>query len=69
DQITSKRLDERIGFHPSCLVTEVGRNGTMMARDENNIPIVVKGEHKLLGSFVDIVSEKSGPTYLIGKVQ
>jgi tRNA A37 methylthiotransferase MiaB len=60
-----ERLKERLGHHPDCLVTEVGKKGTMMARDENYTPIVINGGRKLLGRFVDIDTSTTGPTYLL----
>lgn len=64
--LTAGRLKERLGFHRGCLVTEIGRKGTMMARDENYTPIVFKGGPELLGTYMDIRSDDRGPTYLIG---
>jgi tRNA A37 methylthiotransferase MiaB len=46
----------------------VGKEGTMMARDLNYTPIVIEGGKDLLGRFVEIKTERVGPTYLLGKI-
>ncbi|MGA1819584.1 MAG: radical SAM protein, partial [Thermoplasmatota archaeon] len=58
-------LKDRTGHHEGCLVTEVGKKGTMMARDANYTPIVIEGGKNLLGEFVDIDTSGIGPTYLL----
>lgn len=62
-----EQLAGRIGLHRDCLITEVGKPGTMMARDENYMPIVIEGDRELLGSFQDIETHGFGPTYLMGR--
>lgn len=64
--LTSSRLEKRLGLHKGCLVTEVGKEGTMMARDRNYTPLVIPGGIDLLGTFLDIRADSTGPTYLIG---
>jgi MiaB/RimO family radical SAM methylthiotransferase len=59
-------LESRLGHHPSCLVTEIGKEGTVMARDINYTPIVIEGGRELLGSFIDIDTTGTGPSYLKG---
>jgi tRNA A37 methylthiotransferase MiaB len=59
-------LLKKLGSHPRCLVTEIGKPGTMMARDDNYTPIIINGSEELLGSFVDVVANEIGPTYLMG---
>ncbi len=62
-------LNGRLGIRRGCLVTEVGkREGTMMARDGNYMPIVIPSEGAALGESVDIMAERTGPTYLIGNI-
>ncbi|MGA1872459.1 MAG: tRNA (N(6)-L-threonylcarbamoyladenosine(37)-C(2))-methylthiotransferase [Thermoplasmatota archaeon] len=65
-EILRKVLMTRLGRHERCLVTEVGRDGTMMARDINYTPIVIDGGRELLGEFIDVRSSGTGPTYLTG---
>ncbi len=67
-ELVKGNLERRLGLHPHCLVTEVGKEGTMMARDGNYTPIVIGGGSELLGRFVDIRTEHIGPTYLFGKI-
>ncbi len=62
-------LGKRLGIHKGCLVTEVGKvEGTMMARDQSYLPIVIDAASAKLGEFVDIETCEAGPTYLKGKV-
>ena len=65
EKLLERILERRVGYHSRCLVTEVGKPGTMMARDSNYTPIVIRGNKNLLGKFVDIRTVKKGPTYLI----
>ncbi|MGA1866705.1 MAG: TRAM domain-containing protein, partial [Thermoplasmatota archaeon] len=65
-EVLRTRLEWRMGHHEGCLVTEVGRKGTMMARDRNYLPIVIEGGKELLGAFIDVDTSKAGPTYLLG---
>jgi len=58
-------LKDRSGHHEGCLVTEVGKKGTMMARDQNYVPIVIEAERSMLGKFIDIDTSRIGPTYLL----
>jgi len=39
-----------------------------MARDGNYMPIVIPSEGAVLGESVDIMAERTGPTYLIGHI-
>ena len=66
ERIVRGVLRKRLGEHESCLVTEIGKPGTMMARDRNYTPIVIRGDKSLLGRFVDIVTTEVGSTYLMG---
>jgi MiaB-like tRNA modifying enzyme len=65
-RILAAKMENRLGSHKACLVTEVGKEGTMMARDENYIPIIIEADREVLGEFVDIDTSSTGPTYLIG---
>jgi len=67
-ELLAGRLFDRMGEHGSCLVTEIGRDGTLMARDGNYVPIVVEGPSELLGEFVDLRTHDVGPTYLLGSI-
>ncbi|MGA1821695.1 MAG: hypothetical protein ACMUIG_04140 [Thermoplasmatota archaeon] len=64
-EITRSRLEGRLGYHRSCLVTEVGTSGTMMARDSNYTPVIINGSRDLLGRFIDAKSAEIGSTYLV----
>jgi MiaB-like tRNA modifying enzyme len=63
-RILAERLKDRLGHHPECLVTEVGKEGTMMARDINYTPIIIEAGRGILGSFIDIDTSRIGSTYL-----
>lgn len=65
-EILGIRLVKRMGHHQDCLVTEVGKKGTMMARDSNYTPIVIEGGRELLGTFIDVDTSGAGPGYLLG---
>jgi MiaB-like tRNA modifying enzyme len=65
-RIISERLKDRLGHHADCLVTEVGKERTMMARDINYIPIIVEADKDILGSFIDVDTTRIGTTYLFG---
>jgi MiaB-like tRNA modifying enzyme len=67
-EIVSEKLSGRLGYHENCLITEVGKPGTMMARDSNYTPIVIRGEPELLGKFADIDTDRIGPSYLLGRI-
>jgi MiaB-like tRNA modifying enzyme len=68
-EVLASVLNKRLGLHRGCLVSEAGkREGTMMARDRNYLPIVIPSDDVALGETVDIITDRAGPTYLIGKV-
>ncbi|MCI2412733.1 MAG: tRNA (N(6)-L-threonylcarbamoyladenosine(37)-C(2))-methylthiotransferase [Cuniculiplasma sp.] len=50
----------------SIFITEQGKTGTVIGRDESYRPVVVKNEIPLY-SKVDVEIVETGPTYLIGK--
>ncbi len=66
-EIAGKRNDRYLGETIVAQVTEVGREGTMMARSENYRRIVVC-EPLPLGSVHDFEIVKTTPFYLVGEV-
>jgi MiaB/RimO family radical SAM methylthiotransferase len=72
-EMTSARFDEaeertrrHIGKDMRVLVTETGKNGTMIARTDNYKPVVISGGR--LGEFLDVTITGCEPTYLLGNV-
>jgi threonylcarbamoyladenosine tRNA methylthiotransferase CDKAL1 len=60
-----KKLDNYIGKEERILITEEGKNGTMVGRDINYRPVVVKGDYKKFSEIsCNIISH--GKNYLIG---
>jgi threonylcarbamoyladenosine tRNA methylthiotransferase CDKAL1 len=64
--ISRDLLSARLGDLGRCLVTEIGKSGTVMARDPNYIPVVIVGGAELLGKTVDVYAGSIGGTYLHG---
>ncbi|MDR2866333.1 MAG: tRNA (N(6)-L-threonylcarbamoyladenosine(37)-C(2))-methylthiotransferase [Methanomassiliicoccaceae archaeon] len=62
-----ERNKELIGRTLRVLVTEEGKNGTMIARSENYRPVIISDEHKL-GTFLDVEITDCEPTHLFGSV-
>jgi tRNA A37 methylthiotransferase MiaB len=56
-----------IGRKERVLVTEIGKEGTVIARTDNYRPVAVPGEMPI-GSFMDVEITDCEPTYLIGRV-
>ncbi len=66
-RITSERLQRQVGRYVNLMITERGKNGTWVGRDDAYRPVVVPGELTLYSRLnVEIVA--TGSTYLIGKV-
>ena len=61
-------LQDRIAVTSTCLVTEMGKKGTMMGRDINYTPIVVEGGPELLGDWAVVERTGAGPTYILGRI-
>jgi len=73
-EITSTKSDEAmdrnkslIGKISRVLVTEYGKDGTMIARTGNYRPVIISGEHRI-GEFLDVVITDCEPTHLFGRV-
>ena len=73
-EITSTKSDEAmdrnknlIGKDARVLVTEYGKDGTMIARTGNYRPVIISGDHKI-GEFLDIIITNCEPTHLFGRV-
>jgi threonylcarbamoyladenosine tRNA methylthiotransferase CDKAL1 len=61
-----KKLDHFLGREEKVMVTEEGKNGTMVARDINYRPVVLKGSYKkYMDVYCKIVGH--GSNYLIGE--
>ena len=56
-----------IGNRYRVLVTEEGRNGTMIARTDNYRPVTIEGDLPI-GTFVDVEITDCASTYLVGKI-
>jgi MiaB-like tRNA modifying enzyme len=72
--ITATKSDEAmnrnknmIGMTVRALVTECGKDGTMIARTGNYRPVIISGDHEI-GEFLDIVITNCEPTHLFGRV-
>jgi len=73
-EITSTKSNEAmernkglIGKVSRVLVTEYGKDGTMIARTGNYRPVIISSEHKI-GEFLDVVITDCEPTHLFGRV-
>ena len=66
-EIIQERLASLHGRVEKAMVTEKGRNGTVVARDEAYRPVVIKGEYPIY-SRINVEIVDSGPTYLAGKM-
>jgi threonylcarbamoyladenosine tRNA methylthiotransferase CDKAL1 len=65
---TEYRINSKlIGRTYQVLVTEEGKEGTVIARTENYRPIAVKGDIPL-GIFLNVEVTGCAPTYLVGRV-
>jgi threonylcarbamoyladenosine tRNA methylthiotransferase CDKAL1 len=62
--ILSGRLENR---YCPVLVTEIGKRGTMMGRDINYTPVVVKGGPELLGLWIEVERLSIGTTYIVAR--
>jgi len=60
------RNDELIGRTMRVLVTETGKNGTMIARTGNYRPVIVSGDNEL-GTFLNVVITGCESTHLFGR--
>ncbi len=67
-ELLKEKMEGRLGLQAECLITEMGKPGTMMARDGNYMPIVVEGGRELLGTYQNIETDRTGPTYLLGRI-
>jgi tRNA A37 methylthiotransferase MiaB len=60
-----ERNRELLGKTVRALVTEEGKDGTMIARTNNYRPVIVSGDHGL-GRFLDVEITDCEPTHLFG---
>ncbi|MCL5889171.1 MAG: tRNA (N(6)-L-threonylcarbamoyladenosine(37)-C(2))-methylthiotransferase [Candidatus Thermoplasmatota archaeon] len=65
-EILSQNQGEFIGREMKIFITEKGKKGTVVGRDESYRPVVIKSELPLF-SMEDVEIVEAGPTYLIGK--
>jgi tRNA A37 methylthiotransferase MiaB len=64
----SKMINEKhIGNEVRILVTEVGKNDSIMGRTDSYLPVVVK-EKLQLGTFQEVEIVEATDAYLIGKI-
>ena len=56
-----------VGKKYTVLITEKGKNNTMVGRAENYKPVVIK-EQVNIGEFVPVAIENAAPTYLVGRL-
>jgi len=56
-----------VGKKYTALITEEGKNNTMVGRAENYKPVVIK-EQVNIGEFLPVIIESAAPTYLVGKL-
>ena len=73
-EITSTKSDAAFGCNEAmvgrtcrALVTEYGKEGTMIARTENYRPVGVDGSYEL-GTFLDVEITSAASTHLFGRV-
>jgi threonylcarbamoyladenosine tRNA methylthiotransferase CDKAL1 len=66
-KITSENLEKRIGKTEKILITESGKDGTVVGRDSAYRPVVLKSALKMF-SRVDVEIVSTGQTYLVGKL-
>ncbi|MCL2608267.1 MAG: tRNA (N(6)-L-threonylcarbamoyladenosine(37)-C(2))-methylthiotransferase [Methanomassiliicoccaceae archaeon] len=71
--ITAMRFDEAkqrndglVGKAVRVLVTEAGKNGTVIARTDNYRPVIIPDDNEL-GMFLDVVITGCEPTHLFGR--
>jgi tRNA A37 methylthiotransferase MiaB len=63
-----ERNKELIGKRVRVLVTEEGKDGTMIARTNNYRPVIIS-EKDSLGMFLDVTITNCEPTHLFGSVR
>jgi len=68
EQIKIERNEKWVGRSCMCIVDEVGKKGTMVARNMSYKPIVLKASKRLLGKFVEVRIEDAGKNYLRGSL-
>ncbi|WP_393971192.1 tRNA (N(6)-L-threonylcarbamoyladenosine(37)-C(2))-methylthiotransferase [Oxyplasma meridianum] len=66
-EILSDKLSSIVGKVENIIITEKGKNGTWVGRDQAYRSVVVTGEQRLY-SKVDAEIVDTGSTYLVGKV-
>ncbi len=64
--IMNKKLDGYIGKIEDVMITETGKNGTCVGRDDNYRPVVLKGKYDIYEN-VNCLITSHGNNYLIGE--
>jgi MiaB-like tRNA modifying enzyme len=66
-RISKENNTRYIGEKYTVLITEKGKNNTMVGRSENYKPVVIR-ETKEIGSYVNVEITAAAPTYLVGSI-
>lgn len=66
-KIAAEKNVGRIGERVKALVSETGKKGSMICRDDYYTPIVLR-EEAPLGSFMDVSITSATPTHLFGRI-
>ncbi len=67
-KIALQRNKKWIGWQGKALVDEIGKQGTVMARNYAYKPIVLQGDESLLGKFVEVKIKQAKSNYLIASL-
>lgn len=65
-EIMDKKLNGYIGKIEEVMITEKGKNGTYVGRDDNYRPVVLKGKYNLYDKIKCLITSH-GNNYLIGE--
>jgi tRNA A37 methylthiotransferase MiaB len=65
--ISEKKNYSYIGNHDTILITESGKNGSMVGRTNSYKPVVIQDQMPL-GIFIDVEITGVTPHYLVGKL-
>ncbi len=72
-ELTALRADigmglnlSRVGMEEGILITERGKEGTMIGRTDAYRPVAVRGDHPI-GTRLAVVITDAAPSYLIGE--
>ncbi|MEM5874321.1 MAG: tRNA (N(6)-L-threonylcarbamoyladenosine(37)-C(2))-methylthiotransferase [Candidatus Aenigmatarchaeota archaeon] len=67
-KISLKKNEKWVGWEGICLVDEIGKNKTYIARNYCYKPIVLKANENLIGKFVEVKIDGYGERYLAGSI-